>query len=213
MADAITSVPVGSEHLSQWNAEFYEYDYVAPVGAPTVREWGLDLETLTIRVANRRATVIEEQIEPMAVRMEQRNDELSLLSAALGDMAGFSAKFVADPENDNKVPEFVTSSLSEDGLAGLKLIGVTKTSYDRDDEGNIVAGHDLKVGNENKVPKSDVDTWTQKLQGASDTRNNEAQKDMTRIQSLVDRRDDSYKLSSTLSEKIASTRGSTIKNM
>jgi len=212
MADAITCVPVGSEHLNQWNAEFYEYDYVAPVSSPTVREWGLDLETLTIRVANRRAAIIEAQVAPMSVRMEERNAELSLLSVALGDMAGFSAKFVADPENDDKVPEFVTSKITEEGLAGLKLIGITATSYGKDKDGKVITGHDLKVG-DNEVPKSDVDSWTQKLQGASDSRNNEAQKDMTRIQSLVDRRDESYKLSSTLSQKVAGTRGTTIKNM
>jgi len=201
MANAISSIPVWSEHLSQWGTVFCEYDYVAPTrsgGTETLS--GIDLEDVAIKVSNRRATIIESQIEPMAVRMQKRNKELDNLSAALGDMASFSAKFVAD--KDGKIQESVKANLTNEGLEGLKLIGITKTT----------SGTALTVG-ENTLTKSDVDSWTQKLQGAADSRNNAAQKDMTRMQSLVDRRDESYKMSSSLAEKVAGTRGTTIKNM
>lgn len=192
MAEAISGIEVDGNSLNQWNATFYEYDYVDPVkGVVTADTAGIDLETLTIRVANRRATVIESQVEPMSVRMNQRNRELDYLGEALADMSGFSAKFVA---NDDGVYEDVTSNISAEGVKGLALVGVTVS------EGS------------NTLSKDKVDSWTQKLKTAMDSRNNATSLDMSRLESLVDRRDEAYSTSSSLSQKIAETRNTTIKN-
>jgi len=190
MSDAIASVPVASRNLNQWGVSFHEYDYVNPTGG--VYE-GIDLETLSIKVSNRRAVVIESEVEPMAVRMNMRNTELDWLGHALADMSGFSALFTAD--KDGNIPTSVPSNITADGQKGLQLVG-----------------HSVGTGTVT-LTKVQVDTWTQEIKTAMDSRNNASQQDMTRLQSLVDRRDEAYKTSSSLSEKVSGTRSNTIKNL
>ena len=53
----------------------------------------------------------------------------------------------------------------------------------------------------------------QKLKSVIDGQNNQAQTDMTRLQSLVDRRDESYSTATNLMTAISDTRGNLIQNL
>ncbi|MBQ5530848.1 MAG: hypothetical protein IIT98_02450, partial [Kiritimatiellae bacterium] len=64
-----------------------------------------------------------------------------------------------------------------------------------------------------KMTKYEVEEWLQKVKSKIDALNNEAQKDMTRLQSLVDRRDEAFSTASDLMSKISDTRSNLIRNL
>ena len=55
--------------------------------------------------------------------------------------------------------------------------------------------------------------WDKKVKSKIDALNNEAQKDMTRLESLVNRRDEAFSTASDLMSKIGDTRSNAIRNM
>ena len=61
--------------------------------------------------------------------------------------------------------------------------------------------------------KSSVEGMIQALKSMIDGRNNKAQTDMTRLQQLVDRRDESFSTASTLMTSVSDTRGNLIRNL
>ena len=63
------------------------------------------------------------------------------------------------------------------------------------------------------MTKAEVEEWLQKVKSKIDALNNEAQKDMTRLESLVNRRDEAFSTASDLMSKIGDTRSNAIRNM
>jgi uncharacterized coiled-coil DUF342 family protein len=61
--------------------------------------------------------------------------------------------------------------------------------------------------------KSYTEMFIQKTKSKIDTLNNESQTDMTRLQSLVDRRDESYNTATTLMTNVSDTRSNAIRNL
>ena len=61
--------------------------------------------------------------------------------------------------------------------------------------------------------KREVEEWIQKCKSKIDGLNNQSQTDMSRLQSLVDRRDESFSTASTLMTAISDTRGNLIRNL
>jgi uncharacterized coiled-coil DUF342 family protein len=64
-----------------------------------------------------------------------------------------------------------------------------------------------------KMTKSEVEYWLQMVKSKIDSLNNEANKDMTRLESLVDRRDEAYSTASDLMNKVSDTRSTLIGNL
>ncbi|MBR2938864.1 MAG: hypothetical protein IKC15_03260 [Kiritimatiellae bacterium] len=64
-----------------------------------------------------------------------------------------------------------------------------------------------------KMTKSEVEYWLQMVKSKIDSLNNEANKDMTRLESLVDRRDEAYSTASDLMSKVSDTRSTLIGNL
>ena len=63
------------------------------------------------------------------------------------------------------------------------------------------------------MTKYEVEEWLQKVKSKIDSLNNQSEKDMSRLQSLVDRRDEAFTTASNLMSEISDTRGNTISNM
>ena len=59
----------------------------------------------------------------------------------------------------------------------------------------------------------EVEEWLQKVKSKIDALNNAGQKDMTRLQSIVDRRDEAFSTASDLMSEISDTRANLIRNM
>jgi len=181
----IRSVDVVSENLYQWNIEVKDY---------LVGETKTDFQDLLVLVSEDRARVIEAEVEPMATRMEVRNKRLNQLGDALAIVADIEAN-ATDKDGGESVTS--TMTLTESAKLGLEMVGCT--------------GH--QVGVTLTMKKAEADYYQQMLKSKLDSLNNAAQDDTTRLQSLVDRRDEAYSTATSLMQAVGDTRANTIKNM
>ncbi len=146
----------------------------------------IDLQDLMVLVSKNRAVAVEGEVGPQATRIRKRNEELDELGQALADMTAQQSKF--DPEKKDGEEKFQPSQATKDTLSKFG-IGVGDYS------------------------KADVEGIIQNLKTMIDGRNNEAQLDMSRLQQLVDRRDESYSTATNLMTAISDTRANLIRNL
>lgn len=182
---AIAKIEVNSENLKAWGVQVVDYE----LGGQRV-----DFQDLLIKVSEQRAATVEKEIEPMSTRMSTRNRKLDSLGAALAIVADIQAKFTDADDTGNKTS---TLTLTAEAKAGLGLVGYTGGT----------------VGGTLTMNKSTAEYYQQMLKTELDSLNNASSKDMTRLQSLVDKRDESYSTATSLMQAVGDTRANTIKNM
>jgi len=190
MSNAITSeiesIDVYSKNLAQWGVEVKDY---------LLDGTRCDFQDLLIEVSEDRARIIEQEIEPMATRMEVRNKRLDELGDALAYIADIESQFTDDSEY--KDTKYSSDSLTQSAVNGLKIVGYNNAT----------------VGSKLGMTKAEADYYQQKVKSKLDSLNNAASDDMTRLQSLVDRRDEAYSTATSLMDAVGETRANTIKNM
>ena len=64
-----------------------------------------------------------------------------------------------------------------------------------------------------KMTKYEVEEWLQKVKSKIDGLNNQSEKDMSRLESLVDRRDEAFSTASNLMSEVSDTRSNLIGNL
>ena len=92
-------------------------------------------------------------------------------------------------------------------------IGNTITSSDFNAIMNEIGYGGFLNGSTLTMGKSSCDGAVSRIKSAVDEMNNAAQKDMTRLQSIVDRRDEAYTIATTMMTAVSDTRASLIKNL
>ena len=159
----------------------------------------MDFQDLLVKFSKNRAVAVEGEVEPLTVRINQRNKRLDELGEVLSDMhswmsnttgavlesLGYTPKYYAkesDRPNDNE-------ERADFYKAGWK----TEDSY--------------------SANKKTLEGMLSRVKSEIDSLNNEAQTDMTRLQSLVDRRDESYSTATNLMTSVSDTRSNVIRNM
>ncbi len=180
--------------LAEWGVAVCDYTMVVTVNG-TEQTKQVDFQDLLINISEQRAATVEKQIEPMSTRMSTRNRKLDNLGAALAIVADIQSKFTDADETGDKAS---TAKLSDEAKAGLLLVGCTKKA---NDDGTLT------------LNKAQAEYYQQLLKTELDSLNNASSKDMTRLQSLVDKRDESYSTATSLMQAVADTRANTIKNM
>ena len=165
----------------------------------------VDFQDLMVRIGARKAAVIEGEITPMATRMRTRNAYLANLSTILGELTRVQAGFSGDDAGSTAA----TVSLSKD-LWNL-LIAINGASDMISSSGESTTGETIMVSG--STTKAKVEGLVQLVKGEMDKENNAAQTDMTRLQSLVDSRDDSYSTTTNMMSAISDTRSNLIGNL
>ena len=150
----------------------------------------VDLQDLAVCVAERRATSVEGEVTPLATRIQNRNAKLEDLGNVLADLTKLQSQFPSDAKGSDR-----KGSLQQSSFQILQ---------------QIFGSLDFSMLN---MTKYEVEEWLQKVKSKIDALNNEGQKDMTRLQSLVDRRDEAFSTASDLMSEISETRASLIRNM
>ncbi len=150
----------------------------------------IDFQDIMIAISENRATVVEGEVKPLSTRITNRNETLENLGNVLADLTKLQAQFDSDADGGDREGSLQQSSKDI-------LISVFGTL----DWDNL------------KMTKYEVEEWLQKVKSKIDALNNEAQKDMTRLQSLVDRRDEAFSTASDLMSKIGDTRSNLIRNL
>ncbi len=149
----------------------------------------VDFQDLMIAIAENRATTVEGEVSPLTTRIKARNAYLEELGAALADLTKMQASFGSDAKGTDPC-DFAMSAATK---ATIKKV-----------TGNDATDKEFKMW---------VEYYIQRIKSKIDGLNNEAQTDMTRLQSLVDRRDESFSTATTLMTSISDTRGNLINNL
>ena len=187
MAEGINSVPVltygRDEFKARWGTTVYDY---------TLNSIPTDFQDLMVCVSLNRATAVEGEVEPLSTRMRKRNQDLSDLGDLLADLSAQQATYASDASGSTQSTHAL-SDKSRDTSA--RLLGWGIAYEDR------------------YLWKSYTEMFIQKTKTKIDTLNNEAQMDTSRLQSLVDRRDESYTTASNLMSSVSETRDNAIRNL
>ena len=149
-----------------------------------------DLQDLAVVVTERRATAVEGEVAPLATRIQNRNKTLEDLGNVLADLTKLQSQFPSDAKGSDR-----KGSLQQSSFLILQ---------------QVFGSLDFSLLN---MTKYEVEEWLQKVKSKIDALNNEGQKDMTRLQSLVDRRDEAFSTASTLMSSVSDTRSNLIRNL
>ena len=149
-----------------------------------------DFQDLMVAISQNRATTVEGEVKPLSTKITNRNKTLEDLGNVLADLTKLQAQFDSDSKGDAR-----KGSL-QPGSKTILLSVFGSLNWD-----NL------------QMTKAEVEEWLQKVKSKIDALNNEAQKDMTRLESLVNRRDEAFSTASDLMSKIGDTRSNAIRNM
>ena len=183
MATEITPVEVNRETFHKlWNVQIFDYrlDGVE-----------MDFETLIVNFSTSRATVIEQEVNPIKTQVEKRNARLSELGTALSNLSK-AQQALADEDKG------ATDSTSIPPETGTVLYSLDSSEFSK---------------GQTQISKQDVEKAIQLVKTEIDKLNNEASSDMTRLQSLVDKRDESFSTASSLMQSISDSRSRVIGNI
>lgn len=173
------------------------------VGSARLLSWGIeandykigeahmDFQDTLVSVAKLRAVKVEGEITPLSTRIRSRNSLMDKLGGALSKLSGAQAAF----SNDSKGGDKTSVSFSANDAAALKACGQSYSA------GTY------------SLTKTKVEELVQLVKSKIDSCNNQSQTDMTRLQSLVDRRDQSFSSATELMTNVSDTRGNLISNI
>lgn len=179
--------------LTACDYEYRDYNRVAKK-FETVK---VDFQDLMVRVGSRKAAVVEGEIAPMATRMRSRNSYLSQLGTVLAKLTKVQATFSGE-DSGSKTANI---DLTADEYTLLLNIPAASGMIHKNNAGKYYA------------TKAEYEGLVQAVKGEMDKENNLAQTDMTRLQSLVDSRDDSYSTATNIMSAISDTRSNLIGNL
>lgn len=163
----------------------------------------VDFQDLMIVISEKRATTVEDEVTPLTTRIKRRNTELERLGSLLAIFTKGQANFDSDSNGSSATRiEGITSDQWE----------LLRQAYIKRGGGDPGATWRDDFANSNWT-KSSIEGMIQALKSMIDTRNNQAQTDMTRLQSLVDRRDESFSTASNLMSAVSDTRSNLIRNL
>ncbi len=151
----------------------------------------VDFQDLMIAISQNRATTVEGEVTPLTTRIRSRNAALERLGSALADLTKVQANFSSSAKGDDR-----------------SNIAISQTT--KDTLSNDIGGLNF---DDRCMLKREVEEWLQKCKSKIDALNNAAQTDMTRLQSLIDRRDESFSTASTLMSAISDTRSNLINGL
>ena len=191
---SIEMVNVGNIQ-DRWGVKAGDYDVT--LNATTNR---MDFQDLLVQFSKFRAVAVEGEVEPLSTRMQQRNERLDELGKALAELTKVQTSFDSDAEGDDGCSKDV--AFSEDTANVLRSLG-----YGSDGGWQSIGGGKYIIN------KQTCEGVISRVKSEIDALNNKAQTDMTRLQSLVDRRDESYSTATNLMTSISDTRSNVIRNM
>ena len=176
----------------------------------------MDFQDLMVKFSKNRAVAVEGEVEPLTVRIQQRNKRLEELSEVLAELTKIQAEFDSDDTGSRDMHSWMSNKTGQ----VLESLGYTPSYYAKESDrpkDNEERADFYKVGwngdNSYSANKKTIEGMLSRVKSEIDGLNNEAHTDMTRLQSLVDRRDESYSTATNLMTSISDTRSNVIRNM
>lgn len=191
-AEQIGRITVAEDRfMSNWGVKVYDYSH---------KGVHVDLQDMLVSIAQRRALAIEDEVIPLQKIISKRNERLQKYGTVLSKLTELQTQYSGEETSGKSV----------------SLSGVINSTFTADEFNAIMktVGYDgVVTGSTLSMSKSAVEGAVARIKSNIDEMNNAAQKDMTRLQAVVDRRDESFSTATTLMTSVSDTRSSTIKNM
>ena len=207
---AITMDEIGNIE-SRWGVKAGDYNVTLNSKTDT-----MDFQDLLVKFSKNRAVAVEGEVEPLTVRINQRNKRLDELGEVLSELTKIQTEFESDDEGDRDMHSWMSNKTGQ----ALESLGYTPKYYATEDDrpkDNEDRADFYKAGwaGENcySANKKTIEGMLSRVKSEIDGLNNEAQTDMTRLQSLIDRRDESYSTATNLMTSVSDTRSNVIRNM
>jgi len=196
--DVIASIPIKDSgnidaFMTRWGSTVYDYK---------LNNVTVDFQDLMVAVSEHRAIAVEGEVTPLALRMRRRNKDLERAGSLLAIFTKAQSEFNSD-----------SSGGSTTHISGIKAdqYDLLAEAYRR--RGGTPPATITDGWANSDWTKSSIEGMVQALKSMIDEMNNKSQSDMTRMQSLVDRRDESYTTATTLMTNISETRDNAIRNL
>jgi predicted nucleic acid-binding Zn-ribbon protein len=195
---------------ARWGVDAGDYE-ITLSGSTDV----MDFQDLMVKFSKNRAVAVEGEVEPLTVRINQRNKRLDELGEVLSELTKIQTEFESDDTGDRDMHSWMSNKTGE----VLESLGYSPKYYatkdDRPDDEDRADFYKAGWQTENSYSanKKTIEGMLSRVKSEIDGLNNEAQTDMTRLQSLVDRRDESYSTATNLMTSISDTRSNVIRNM
>ena len=175
----------------------------------------MDFQDLLVKFSKNRAVAVEGEVEPLTERIQQRNKRLEQLGEVLSELTKIQTEFESDDTGDRDMHSWMSNKTG----AVLESLGYSPSYYAKESDrpkDNEERADFYKVGwngdNQYSANKKTIEGMLSRVKSEIDALNNEAQTDMTRLQSLVDRRDESYSTATNLMTSVSDTRSNVIRN-
>ena len=180
---AIEKVNTQNERLATLGLSAFDYNLV---DLATEKRVQTDLQDLLTTVAVSRARTVEDEMTPLSDMMRNRNQRLDRYGKTLAKLNKIDATFASDAKGSDKVSgEYLT----EEELKVLAEIGYKADAY---------------------PSKAETQMYLQAVRSATDGLNNRSQSDITRLQSLVEKRDQTFTKAAELLKDISDSRSKLI---
>ena len=187
----IENVKVADNLTALWGINAYEY---------SISGKQVDFQDLMVAVSEKRAVSVEGEVQPLTTRVRTRNKELEILGSLLAKFTQTQSSYDSNATGSSMKPvQGITEEEIPLGSEAYRKKGGTP-------------GSTLSWWNSD-WSKASVEGMISMLKTMIDSRNNESQTDMSRLQSLVDRRDESYSTATNLMTEISDTRSNLIRNL
>jgi predicted nucleic acid-binding Zn-ribbon protein len=208
---AITMDEIGNIE-NRWGVKAGDYNVTLNSKTDT-----MDFQDLLVKFSKNRAVAVEGEVEPLTVRINQRNKRLDELGEVLSELTQKQAEFESDDKGDRDMHSWMSNKTG----AVLESLGYSPKYYAKESDlpGNedradfYKAGWKTEAEDSYSANKKTLEGMLSRVKSEIDSLNNEAQTDMTRLQSLVDRRDESYSTATNLMTSVSDTRSNVIRNM
>ena len=159
----------------------------------------LDYEALTLHLTKARAHTVEAELQPLAQKMQDRNEALEAMGNALAAFTAALEAFESDAEGTDTT-SFPMDSATYSLLVDYNILATGGFVY-------VVSSGTMTA------TKAGLSGASEAIKTAMDGLNNAAQLDMTRLESLVARRDEAFEAAATLRKSISSSRDTLLKGI
>ena len=206
---AITMDEIGNIE-SRWGVKAGDYNVTLNSKTDT-----MDFQDLLVKFSKNRAVAVEGEVEPLTVRINQRNKRLDELGEVLSELTKIQTEFESDDTGDRDMHSWMSNKTGQ----ALESLGYSPKYYakesDRPDDEDRADFYKAgwKTEDSYSANKKTIEGMLSRVKSEIDGLNNEAQTDMTRLQSLIDRRDESYSTATNLMTSVSDTRSNVIRNM
>ena len=192
-----------------WGAiKFYDY---------TFNGARMDFQDLMVAVSEKRAVAVEREVTPMTTRIRARNTYLDQLGNALSELTKIQASFGSNDKGQQDMGGWMSNTTGD--LLRYKLDFSCTIYYassdrpDSDERAGFYYANYESGSSKYSANKMTIEGMIQKVKSTIDGLNNESQTDMSRLQSLVDRRDESYSTATNLMTAVSDTRSNLIRDL